>query len=120
MAVLTGHVMARAIRGMRHAVAALAGQGSDLLVNDVMFDPAKAAEYRAILAHANLRSSDCSPRWRRASGSAATASSACRAGRWIAYIAYDLEIDTSAVLPAECAACICEAFDLDTGSTPRS
>jgi chloramphenicol 3-O phosphotransferase len=53
--VRTGGVMARALRGMRHAVAALAGQGNDLVVDDVMFDPAEAAEYRALLVNVNLR-----------------------------------------------------------------
>ena len=45
----TGPVMTRAMRGMRHATAALAHQGNDLVVDDVMFDPAEAAEYRELL-----------------------------------------------------------------------
>jgi chloramphenicol 3-O phosphotransferase len=53
--VRTGPVMARAMRGMRHAIAALADQGNHLIVDDIMFDPAEATEYRALLPHANLR-----------------------------------------------------------------
>ncbi len=51
----TGPVMTRTMRGMRHAIAAMAAQGNDLVVDDVMLGVAEADEYRALLAGANLR-----------------------------------------------------------------
>lgn len=45
VAIRTGPVMERAMRGMRHAIAALAGQGNDLVVDDVM---TRAGEDREI------------------------------------------------------------------------
>lgn len=56
VAVTTGAVAERALRGMRRAVAALAAEGNSLIVDDVIFgDVATAhgnpvAEYRALLA----------------------------------------------------------------------
>lgn len=41
--------MARAMQGMRHVVAALAEQGNDLIVDDVMLDAADGRAYRALL-----------------------------------------------------------------------
>lgn len=55
IAIHSGPIMARTMRGMRHAVAAMAGQGNDLIVDDVMLDVADAREYRALLAGCDAR-----------------------------------------------------------------
>jgi chloramphenicol 3-O phosphotransferase len=47
--VKTGPVGARALRGMRHAVAAMAGQGNSLIVDDVFWEDEKA-EYVELLS----------------------------------------------------------------------
>jgi chloramphenicol 3-O phosphotransferase len=46
----TGPVMERAMRGMRHAIAAMAYQGNDLIVDDVMLGRGEQEEYRKLLA----------------------------------------------------------------------
>ena len=51
----TGPVMERTMHGMRHAIAALAAQGNDLVVDDVMMQEAEADEYRSLRTGANLR-----------------------------------------------------------------
>jgi chloramphenicol 3-O phosphotransferase len=45
----TGPVAARALRGMRHAIAAMAEQGNNLIVDDVLLGEDKAAEYAQLL-----------------------------------------------------------------------
>jgi chloramphenicol 3-O phosphotransferase len=45
----TGPVAARALRGMRHAVVALAAQGNNLILDDVLLGEDKAAEYAQLL-----------------------------------------------------------------------
>jgi chloramphenicol 3-O phosphotransferase len=52
--VRSGPVLERAMRGMRHAVAAMAGQGNNLIVDEVMIDGAKAREYRDLLRSFHL------------------------------------------------------------------
>jgi chloramphenicol 3-O phosphotransferase len=51
----TGRVMDRAMHGMRHAIAAMAGEGNDLIVDDVMLAPGEQEEYRRLLAGFELR-----------------------------------------------------------------
>src|SRR5258708_28447404 len=46
----TGPVAERAFRGMRHAVAAMAAQGNNLIVDEVMLGAEKRAEDAALLA----------------------------------------------------------------------
>src|SRR6202000_2622361 len=52
--VTSGPAQERALKGMRHAVAAMADVGCDLIVDEVLFDPAPLAEYRALLARHRL------------------------------------------------------------------
>lgn len=49
IAIKTGEVAARALRGMRRAIAALAAEGNNLIVDDVMLG-AEMEEYRTLLA----------------------------------------------------------------------
>lgn len=46
----TGPVMDRAMNGMRHAIAAMASQGNNLIVDDVMLGRGEEREYRRLLA----------------------------------------------------------------------
>ena len=50
----SGPVLERPMRGMRHAVAAMAAQGNNLTVDEVMIGPTKEHEYRALLAEFRL------------------------------------------------------------------
>ena len=120
VAVRTGPVMARAMRGMRHAVAALASQGNDLLVDDVMFDPAEAAEYRALLAHVNLRfvglfaPLDVLEQRERERGDRVIGLARGQVDRVHRGIAYDFEVDAVRHNPEMRAALVCEAFGIAT------
>jgi chloramphenicol 3-O phosphotransferase len=51
----SGPVLARTLRGMRHAVAAMAAQGNDLIVDDVMLGRGEALEYQTLLSQFDLR-----------------------------------------------------------------
>jgi chloramphenicol 3-O phosphotransferase len=53
IAIETGPLAARAFRGMRHAVAAMADQGNNMIVDDVMLG-GEMAEYAALLARHQL------------------------------------------------------------------
>ena len=50
----TGEVARRAFRGMRHAIAAMAAQGNNMIVDEVMLSD-QMAEYAALLAPFDLR-----------------------------------------------------------------
>ena len=114
--VQTGPVLMRLLRGMRHAVAALAAQGSDVVVDDVMMSTSEAAEYRAVLAPfrlhmvglfapLNVLEERERARGDREIGLARRQFASVHSGQ-----AYDLEIDTSVLAPDECARVICDAF----------
>jgi chloramphenicol 3-O phosphotransferase len=105
------------LRGMRQAMAALARQGNNLIVDDVMLDN-DAAEYAE--AFAGLRVHwvgvfaplEVLEERERARGDRDLGLS-----RWLSRhmhkgIAYDLELDTSQASPAECAERIKQAFGL--------
>jgi chloramphenicol 3-O phosphotransferase len=47
--VVSGPAQERALRGMRHAVAAMAAQGCDMVVDEVLFGDEAWDEYRALL-----------------------------------------------------------------------
>lgn len=71
----SGPIAARAFRGMRHAIAAMAGQGNNLIVDDVMLGAADA-EYAEVLASFEVFKVGVfasSESWKRAKPSAATA-----------------------------------------------
>jgi len=104
----TGPVGARALRGMRHAIAAMARQGNNLIVDDVLCD-GEMLEYLELLSAFDLhwvgvfaplevleareiQRADRLPglaRW--------------QYGRVHKGIRYDLEVDTSTLTPLECA-----------------
>jgi len=113
----TGPVGERALRGMRHAVAAMAAQGNNLIVDDVMLG-STAAEYAALLApYAVFRVGVFAPldvlearegrRGDRSIGLARWQYDRVHKG-----ITYDLEIDTSTATPTACARLIKDTFRL--------
>lgn len=114
----SGPVLERAMRGMRHAVAAMAAQGNNLIVDEVMIGPAQEGEYRALLVGFELRfvglfaplavlEARERARGDRLIGLARWQYERVHQGR-----TYDLEIDTIRASPAEIARAIRDAFGL--------
>ncbi|WP_419728655.1 phosphotransferase-like protein [Lichenicola sp.] len=98
--------MAKTMRGMRHAIAALAAQDTDLIVDDVMVAAAEADDYRAPLPHAELRfvglfaSLDVLEAREPASGARHPGLARWQFDRVHRGQRHDLEIDTSRSTPA--------------------
>jgi chloramphenicol 3-O phosphotransferase len=114
----SGPVVERAMRGMRHAIAAMAEQGNRLIVDDVILDAAKAQEYRTLLSRFDVRfvglfaPLDVLEARERQRGDRQLGLSRWQYDRVHCGIAYDLEIDTTASTPPETARRICHAFGL--------
>jgi len=115
VAIRSGIVIEQVLRGMRRAVAALAAQGNNLIVDDVMLGP-EMEDYRTLLAdfdvsligvRAPLAVLEERERRRgdRMIGLARWQYDRVHEGR-----KYDLEIDTSTATPAACALRIKEAL----------
>ena len=113
----SGPVAARAFRGMRHAIAAMAAQGNNLIVDDVMLS-GQMAEYQTLLAaFETFRVGVFAPldvlelrehqRGDRMIGLARWQYDRVHDG-----IEYDLELDTSSATPMECARLIKQKFRL--------
>ncbi|MEZ5830532.1 MAG: chloramphenicol phosphotransferase [Dongiaceae bacterium] len=113
----SGPVAERTFRGMRHAVAAMAGQGNNLIVDDVMLEN-EMAEYASLLAgftlhvvglFAPLELLEARERERgdRQIGLARWQYDRVHQGK-----RYDLEIDTATMPPPECANLIKNRFGL--------
>jgi chloramphenicol 3-O phosphotransferase len=113
-----GAFLERLMRGMRAAIAAMAAEGNNLIVDDVMFGSGEAAEYRRLLApfehyFVALRAPlDVHESRELARGDRDIGLARWQYDRVHTGITYDLEIDTSASSPAECAAKIKAAFCL--------
>jgi len=114
----SGPVLEAAMRGMRGAVVALAEAGNDLVVDEVIWDPAALADYRRRLAAfdfhavalvAPLGVIEVRERQR---GDRDLGLARWQHGRVLAGGGFDLELDTSLATPAELAAAIKQAFDL--------
>ncbi|HUO12020.1 MAG TPA: hypothetical protein VMU37_04610 [Caulobacteraceae bacterium] len=116
-AVVSGPVMQRLMRGMRRAVAAMASDGLDLVIDDVFWGD-ELADYRALLApfalHAvglfaplDVLEAREKARGDRVLGLARWQHAHIRPGA-----GYDLEIDTNEVSPEEAAARIKATFGL--------
>ncbi|MBN8889440.1 MAG: chloramphenicol phosphotransferase [Rhodospirillales bacterium 70-18] len=111
----SGPVLQRLMRGMRHAIAAMAAQGNDMIVDEVLFG-SQMAEYERLLAgfqlfrvgvFAPLELLEARERSRgdRLIGLARWQYPRVHAGQ-----TYDLEVDTSTATPAECARLIAARF----------
>jgi chloramphenicol 3-O phosphotransferase len=117
VSIRSGIVVERVLRGMRRAVAALAAEGNNLIVDDVMLGPTMA-DYRTLLADF-----DVSVVGIRAPLAVLEDREAQRKDRLIGLarwqydlvhegMKYDLEVDTSTDTPSSCALKIKEAFGL--------
>lgn len=113
----TGPVGERALRGMRHAIAAMAAEGNNLIVDDVMLDN-EYGEYAALLSgfetffvgvFAPLDVLEARERQRgdRMIGLARWQYDRVHRGK-----KYDLEIDSGSLNPLECAMLIKQKFQL--------
>ncbi len=104
----SGPVGARTMRGMRHAIAAMAGQGNNLIVDDVIFSDG-IAEYRELLSGFDLHLVGVmAPLAVLEAREAARADRLPGLARWQYHrvhkgVDYDLEVDTSRLTPLECA-----------------
>lgn len=114
----TGPVMERTMRGMRHAIAAMASQGNNLIVDDVMLGRGEAQEYRALLAPFRFHivglfaPLDVLEARERERGDRQIGLARWQYDRVDIGVTYDLEIDTTAASPLECARKIKESFGL--------
>ena len=117
VAIRTGPVLDRAMRGMRHAVAAMAAQGNSLVVDDVMTD-GQDREYRALLSAFDTRlvglfaPLDVLEARERQRGDREIGLARWQYGRVHRGVAYDLTIDAAAASPLEIARLIRDAFGL--------
>lgn len=113
----TGPVARRALRGMRHAVAAMAGQGNNLIVDEVMLN-GEVAEYRTLLsafelflvgvfAPLNVLEARERQRGDRMIGLARWQYQRAHKGK-----VYDFEVDTGSATDLECAMLIKQKFGL--------
>lgn len=116
--VTSGAEQEQALRGMRAAVAAMAGEGCNMVVDEVMFAPATLAEYRARLAPYDLHSVGVhapldvleareAARGDRALGLARAQIDIVHRG-----MEYDFTVDTGGASAEACAAMIVEKFGL--------
>lgn len=118
VAIRTGPVVERAMLGMRHAIAAMAAQGNDLVVDDVMTRPGEDQEYRALLSRFNVRlvslfaPLEVLEARERQRGDRTPGLARWQYERVHRGVAYDLTIDTSLTSPTENACRIRDAFGL--------
>lgn len=116
VAIRTGPVLDRAMRGMRHAIAAMAAEGNNLIVDDVLIAEGAADDYRKLLADYRLRFVGLfAPLALLEAREKARGDREIGLARWQYTrvhrdIAYDLKLDTSRLTPAECALAIRDAF----------
>lgn len=125
--VRSGPVADRTLRGMRRAIAAMAREGNNLIVDDVLLGD-ELADYADLLADHTLRVvglfaplNVLEERERRRGDRRLGLS---RAQYDCVHLGkrYDLQLDTSVATPAECARMICDRFGLQDGTPcqPRS
>lgn len=114
----TGAVGERLMRGMRHAVAAMAAQGNDLIIDEVLLEVQQRREYAELLApfavfyvgvFAPLDVLEARERQR---GDRMIGLARWQYDRVHKDMAYDLEVDTSTATAAECATLIRQKFGL--------
>jgi chloramphenicol 3-O phosphotransferase len=114
----SGPVLARLMSGMRAAVAAMAEQGNNIVVDDVMFGGDEAEEYRRLLAAFDVHlvglfaPLEVLEQREIARGDRDLGLARWQYDRVHQGVRYDLEIDTSRLTPAEAAETIRAAFGL--------
>ena len=115
--ITTGPVAARVFRGMRHAIAAMAAQGNNLIVDDVML-AGEWAEYKNLLSAFDLflvgvfAPLDVLEARERERGDRLIGLARWQYDRVHRDMTYDLTVDTSRATPLECAESIRKAFEL--------
>jgi len=113
----TGPVADRTFRGMRHAIAAMAAVGNDLIVDDVI-TRGQMADYETLLAGFTLHrvgvfaSLDVLEARERARGDRMIGLARWQFDRVHRGVTYDLELDTGAATPMQCAELIRSRFEL--------
>jgi chloramphenicol 3-O phosphotransferase len=113
----SGATVQRAMRGMRHAVAAMAAAGNNLILDEVLLG-SEFAEYAALLSGFELFTVgvfaplDVLEARERQRGDRLVGLARGQYGRVHLGMAYDLEVDTSAATPLECAERIKRKFAL--------
>lgn len=116
--VKSGPVLARAMQGMRHAVAALAAQGNNLIVDEVILEARKGQSYRDLLHFCDLAMVglvaplEVLEARERARGDRVIGLARGQYGLVHRDMVYDLEVDTATASPTACARLICDAFKL--------
>ena len=114
----TGPVLDRTMQGMRHAIAAIAAQGNNLIVDDVITHEGQDREYRALLSDFDVRlvglfaSLDILEARERQRGDREIGLARWQYERVHRGRIYDLEIDTATTTPAGNAELIRSAFSL--------
>ncbi len=115
--ITSGPLMQRTLRGMLGAVAAMAQEGLNVVVDDVMFD-AKWDEWKARLADVRyfrvgvFAPLDIIEARERARGDREIGLARAQHELVHRHASYDLEVDTGRATPAECAARIVSEFAL--------
>jgi chloramphenicol 3-O phosphotransferase len=113
----TGPDFQRALRGMRRAMAALAAEGNNLIVDEVLFGD-ELQDYRAVLAPFQvflvgvMAPLDVLEARERARGDREIGLARWQFDRVHRGVSYDLEVDTSTASPLACAEAIKAAFGL--------
>lgn len=116
----TGVLGDRVMRGMRHAIAALAAQGNDLIIDEVLSgnESVERQEYARLLqpfrvfmvgVHASLETLEARERQR---GDRMIGLARGQIGQVHLGMKYDLKIDTDNITPLEAARLIKQKFDL--------
>ncbi len=117
VAIQSGPTVVRAMRGMRHAVAAMAAQGNNLILDEVLIG-GEFAEYSTLLAGFTLHAVgifaplEVLEARERRRGDRLIGLARGQFGCVHRGMRYDLEIDSSAAPPEDCAERIRRAFDL--------
>jgi chloramphenicol 3-O phosphotransferase len=114
----TGSVVEHTMRGMRHAIAAMAAQGNNLIVDEVMIGDDNVREYRTLLAPFDFHfvglfaPLDLLEARERSRGDREPGLARWQYDRVHRGVIYDLEIDTTTTTPLENAQKIRDAFGL--------
>lgn len=114
----SGPVADRLLRGMRQSVAAMARQGGNLIVDEVLIDDGDMAEYATLLVDIKFRTVglfaplDVLEARERARGDRLIGLARWQYDRVHRGKRYDLELDTGEATPMACAERIKQAFNL--------
>lgn len=117
-AITSGPILALAMTSLRASVAAMADAGADLVVDEVIWDPATLADYRRRLAKHALHvfglfaPLEVIERREKARGDRALGLARWQYDKVHGGMTYDLELDTSVASPEALAGLIKEAFAL--------